>query len=273
MWLWLAIGCGVDGFLDTPDDPMAPGTFQLRSPSLAGCTYELGDASNRQQPLGLDVTLTYDARGRLRHSLSAVGVTASTAEADYDWRGDCLIGVHTTHFGYEVQDDYVCDDHDQWVSQVETWSAGAEPFLSRVFANTYDVLGQLVHQEASDPSGVLLSTQDLFWDGDGRLLQLDTTDLAGGTEEVKRTNTWDHDRLLGWYDKNVGDDLKMTRSFERHRLMTQSEILVASDEEKTETTVYELSWTYDGDDVWPITRTLTQSGLPVDQPITVTCGP
>lgn len=264
MW-WLAlVGCGQDGFLDVPDG--IDGEWQLRAPSLAGCTVDylvssLGD--------GGAASFRYDLRGRLLHadgtSPSGVPVTAS-----YVWDGDCVYAIESTERGRAYHTQFTCDRFGNATEKVVygLYDDGEQIVSIVEFTETYDLqldaYGQAVHVDTIGPNGLTL-TEDLLWDTDRRLVQHASYDLALAMD-LKRTFYWDHDRLLGFMDRGVGPDLTMTRYFEPHRLVEQVDA-------REESEYRRVTWEYEGDEPWPIRRSIDAVDAFYTQDVLVTCGP
>lgn len=272
-------GCSTEPlFVDTPGSVLAP--------SLAGCTWTADTAQDGLVPQSSQAW-TYDLDGRLRTYERTFGdVLGDTTR--YDWRGGCLAQVRTDVFGARYGagdgppvDQCACDAHESPVRCVHGPIDDGEvvPDAVRTFTNTYDTADNLsavieydgLMVERGAPSErALLSTEAFTWSSSGQPVQLERED-RGDVVDINSTVTWlwDHELLLEVVREGTGVDVTTSRTYDRRRLVAETEL-------HDDVPVVTTRWTYyDDSDPFPssveVEDSRYESDTTTQSRITVSC--
>lgn len=272
-------GCSTEAlFVDTPGSVVAP--------SLAGCTWTTETAADGLVPQTSEAW-TYDLDGRLRTFTRTFGDTLGDT-TQYDWLGGCLAQVRTDVIGARYGtgdgppvDQCACDAHEKPLRCVHGPISDGEVVADsvRTFDNVYDSADNLsdvveydgVMIDRGAPSDrAMLATERYTWSSSGQPVQLEREDL-GDVVDIHSTITWlwDHELLLEVVREGTGVDVTVSRTYDRRRLVAETEI---HDDVPVVSTFWDY---YDDSDPFPRAVTVEDSRYETDSVtesrITVSC--
>ncbi|MEZ4235502.1 MAG: hypothetical protein R3F59_04935 [Myxococcota bacterium] len=261
LWLpWLS-ACSAPRFVAPPGD--------LRSPTLAGCTWAQTDA------FGDAERWSYDDEGRLVEHLDE----ADGWRATLRWEGACLLEqdwislaeggpAQAPDGGYTGQRTD-CDERGNpvWRDDVLQTPSGSEFVIaSRSFVNDYQGAERVASverwSESSSGDADLLDVTEYVWLDDQQPLQVRVS--RPGATTVTTRYWWDHQLLLGASVSGGGLELELARTYDHRRLVT--EVLMSGESELGAT-----SWAYAEGEGFP--NTVRQTGdRPGTYDVSVSCG-